>query len=174
MNYATPVIKLIQDNICLDNKKCAFDATHEVITRLKFIGTVEKDEKINVKNMTIQSNTIFTSIHRMFQQESRDTTLDFLKSTFNRVFEIIKLHLCGETETDKYFASHLINDLQSSINGLKNLQHTYSSDRLFKSYIDMLIQTITCNLLEIKAKKPSLFENNPIVTNPQTNTDFEL
>ena len=37
MNYATPVLKMLHENICLNSNKGPLESTHEVITRLKFI-----------------------------------------------------------------------------------------------------------------------------------------
>ena len=38
----------------------------ETISRLKFISRISFEEKINVKNMTVQPNTYFTALSRMF------------------------------------------------------------------------------------------------------------
>jgi hypothetical protein len=50
LKYAGPMFKMLHENICLDSKKGPLESTHEVITRLKFISMVKRDEKINVKN----------------------------------------------------------------------------------------------------------------------------
>ena len=166
MKYTTPVLKMIHDNICLDSKKGPMESTHEVITRLKFISMVKRDEKINVKNMYIQPKNMFTSISRLFNQESRDTTLNFLTMTFNRVFEIITDYTFTQKSVDKMLIMSIINDLSLSINGLKNLQYTYSDDRLFVCHIETLIEMINSKIREIKDYKPEWFIDTSSIHNP--------
>ena len=165
MNYATPVLKMLHENICLNSNKGPLESTHEIITRLKFISMVKRDEKINVKSMYIQPKNMFTSISRLFNQESRDTTLNFLTMTFNRVFEIITHYTYTQKPIDKISIMSIINDLMLSINGLTNLQHTYSDDRLFVCHIQTLIEMINSKIREVKEYKPELFRDEQILRN---------
>ena len=165
MNYATPVLKMLHENICLISNKGPLESTHEIITRLKFISMVKRDEKINVKSMYIQPKNMFTSISRLFNQESRDTTLNFLTMTFNRVFEIITHYTYTQKPIDKISIMSIINDLMLSINGLTNLQHTYSDDRLFVCHIQTLIEMINSKIREVKEYKPDLFSDEQILRN---------
>ena len=165
MNYATPVLKMLRENICLNSNKGPLESTHEIITRLKFISMVKRDEKINVKSMYIQPKNMFTSISRLFNQESRDTTLNFLTMTFNRVFEIITHYTYTQKPIDKISIMSIINDLMLSINGLTNLQHTYSDDRLFVCHIQTLIEMINSKIREVKEYKPDLFSDEQILRN---------
>lgn len=165
INLASPVLKMLHENICLDSKKGPLESTHEVITRLKFISMVKQDEKINVKNMFIQPKNMFTSFSRLFNQESRETTLNFLTMTFNRVFEIITYYTYTQKPIDKILIISILNDLNLSINGLNNLQHTYNEDRLFVCHIQTLIEMINSKIREVKQHKPEWFVNNEIQTN---------
>ena len=160
IKYAAPMLKMLHENICLDSKKGPLESTHEVITRLKFISMVKRDEKINVKNMYIQPKNMFTSISRLFNQESRETTLNFLTMTFNRVFEIITYYTYTQKTVDKILIISIINDLKLSINGLQNLQYTYSDDRLFVCHIETLIEMINSKIREIKEFKPEWFSDD--------------
>ena len=58
IKYAGPMLKMLHENICLDSKKGPLESTHEIITRLKFISMVKRDEKINVKLIIKQDNNI--------------------------------------------------------------------------------------------------------------------
>ena len=169
MNYATPLLKMLHENICLDSKRGPLESTHEVITRLKFISMVKRDEKINVKSMYIQPKNMFTSISRLFNQESRDTTLNFLTMTFNRVFEIITHYTYTQKSIDRISIISIINDLSLSINGLTNLQHTYSDDRLFVCHIQTLIEMIHSKIREVKEYKPELFQQQDEYINNNIN-----
>ena len=169
INLASPVLKMLHENICLDSKKGPLESTHEVITRLKFISMVKQDEKINVKNMFIQPKNMFTSISRLFNQESRETTLNFLTMTFNRVFEIITYYTYTQKTIDKILIISILNDLNLSINGLNNLQHTYNEDRLFVCHIQTLIEMISSKIREVKQHKPEWFVNHEIQVNNHEN-----
>jgi hypothetical protein len=52
-----------------------------------------------------------------------------------------------------------------SINGLTNLQHTYSDDRLFVCHIQTLIEMINSKIREVKEYKPDLFNDEQILRN---------
>ena len=43
----------------------------ELIARIKFIGKIQIGDKVNVKNMTIQSDGYVTQISRSILQENR-------------------------------------------------------------------------------------------------------
>ena len=158
MDKVIPITKMIHDSICLDSKKGPLESTHEVITRLKFISMVKRDEKINVKTMYIQPKNLFTSFSRLLNQETRDTTLNFLTSTFNRVFEILSFYIYTQKPIDKIFVVNLLKDLILSINGLQNLQNTYAEDRLFVCHIQTLIEMIYSKIREVKEYKPEFFD----------------
>jgi hypothetical protein len=152
-----PIIKFLYSNLYSDSKKGNMETIHEVITRLKFISLIKKGEKICVKSLSVQQTSIMTSFLRMFHKESRETTLDFLTSTINRVFEIIQLCLSSNKISDKTLCKNLVNDLINSSVGLENLQTTYSDDRLFWCHINTLIQAIECKLNDLKESHSDLF-----------------
>ena len=154
---AFPVIRFLCSNIYSESKKGMMETTHEVITRLKFIGLVQKGEKINVKNLSVKQTNLLTSLWRMMYQESRETTLDFLTSTVNRAFEIIQICSCSQKQVDRTLCINLIEDLIKSSTGLYNIQCTYSDDRLFWCHIQTLIQAIDVKLNDLRENHPDLF-----------------
>jgi hypothetical protein len=85
--------------------------------------------------------------------------------TFNRVFEIITHYTYTQKPIDKISIMSIINDLMLSINGLTNLQHTYSDDRLFVCHIQTLIEMINSKIREVKEYKPELFSDEQILRN---------
>ena len=148
-----------------NNNTYKMDNIQDIITKIKFIGCIKKDEKINVKTMNISSNSLFTSLYRIFQQENRNHTLNFLSSTINRAFEIINSHIHSSSSSDILVCKNLFLDLQQSINGLKNLQYTYISDRMFYCYISTLIENINNKLLELKLNNSSFFDQEQPINN---------
>lgn len=133
------------------------ETTHEVITRLKFIGLIQKGEKINVKTLSVKQTSVLTGLWRMFQQESRETTLDFLTSTVNRAFEIIQLCSTSQKQVDKTVCVNVIEDLIKCSCGLLNIQSTYNDDRLFWCHVQTLIQAIDVKLNDLRENHPELF-----------------
>lgn len=152
-----PIIKFLYSNLYGDSKKGTMETHHEVITRLKFIGLIKKGEKVSVKSLSVQQMSMVTSFMRMFHQESRETTLDFLTSTINRAFEIIQLGLSNGKPSDKTLCRNLIEDLIKSSTGLLNLQNTYSDDRLFWCHMQTLIQAIEVKLNDLRESHSDLF-----------------
>ena len=155
-----PIIKFLYSNIYQDSKKSNMETSYEVITRLKYIGMIKKGEKINTKTLDIQPDTLYTSVLRMFNQESRSTTLDFLTSVINRSFELIQLYTTGNNLSDLCLCKNLIRDIVCSTKGLLNIQETYKHDRLFYCHLDTLIQSIDVKLKHLKEKRSDLFDLN--------------
>lgn len=155
-------MKTILENIQYDSKRGSMENSREVISRLKFISMIKRDEKIDVGTMYVQPKNMLTSIKRLLQQQSRDSTKNFLNTTYNRIFEILTMYSFSDNkEADSTVILNLVNDLQLSITGLENLQYTYSDDRMFVSEINTLIEDIHRNIRTIRRKKPQYFvENN--------------
>lgn len=130
------------------------ESDKEVISRLKFIGKIQKGEKINVKYMFVQPEGIVTRISRtLINQDNRQNTLNFVRSTITRVFEIITSYSSSNKESEKHICIHLIQDLKHAMNGLTNLKDTYLSDIKFCCDIDTMTQEINAKLIEIDPKK---------------------
>lgn len=125
----------------------------ELISKLKFIGKIRKGEKINVKHMYIQPVGIMTSIHRtIIDQDNRDNTLKFLQDTIFKSFELFVKYENSENESENLMCYNISQDLETSINGLKNLRETYISDVKFLCDVDTLLQVIKSKLESIVPK----------------------
>jgi hypothetical protein len=126
------------------------ESDKEVISRLKFIGKVQKGEKINVKYMFVQPEGIVTTISRtLINQDNRYNTLNFIRGTINRTFEIISTYTTSTKESHRHIRLNVINDLKQSKNGLSNLKDTYLDDIKFTCDIDTLLQEIDAKISEI-------------------------
>jgi hypothetical protein len=138
------------------NKLQQTEKNHQTITHLKFISTFEPGDKINISTLQIEKNTLLNSIKRYWYGESRNTTLNFITSTIEQSFQIVLTLLNSDNISDKMLCSSITIDLKKCINGLKNLQQTYSDDKLFFCTIDTIIDNIDAKISEIKFKKPEL------------------
>ena len=135
----------------------AMENNEEVIARLKFIGHIEKDEKINVRHVNKQPNTFFTKISRsIIYPDNRANSLKFVRDIIIRSFDIIERLLHNE---DILVCKSLINDLSKSKQGLLNLKYTYNEDTKFCCDIDVLIEQISSKITNLKEKFPPLFDN---------------
>jgi len=134
------------------------ETTSETLTRLKFIGTLEAGEKLDVRNLKIESNTIITPFKRMFFGESREATYSFIITTIERSFAILYSMAATEKVSDTMLCSNILLDMNKAMNGLVNLQTTYRDDKMFVCNIEMLIQTIQAKMVEVQHKYPEIWK----------------
>jgi hypothetical protein len=134
------------------------DTQRQALTRLKFIGTLTPNEKIDSRTLQIESNSYWTSFKRTFLTgDSRKSTLLFFSSTIDRSFEIIAAHLHSKDVSDQIFCANILQDLILSINGLEAAKKTYSEDKLFVCELKVLIENITAKLFQYQKSHPQLF-----------------
>jgi hypothetical protein len=129
------------------------ETNEDVISRLKFIGKIQKGEKINVRNMSVQPDSIITRIYRSFiNLDSRINTLNFVTHIVKKSFELINMHLVTKRPFDKIWCVNIINDINNSRVGLLNLKDTYAVDIMFCCKIDTLIQEMDARIQDVYAK----------------------
>lgn len=129
----------------------------EILTRLKFIGTVGPGEKIDVRGMKVESNSLFTPLKRLLNGESRDTTHGFISATIERSFEILSVYVHSDKKSDSCTAANIVKDLLAAVSGLKNIQRTYKDDKLFVCNLETIIEGINSRLTELKDTHGKLF-----------------
>jgi len=159
---AFPMIKFLYSNLMGASKKGTMETTHEVITRLKFIGLIKSGEKIDTRTLTACQSTKMNSIWRWWTTEARSDALDFFTSTVNRSFEIIQLSLYSEKSSDKKLCKIIVEDLIKCPIGMINIQETYMklyNDRIFWCDVQTLIQCVELKLKELRDTHPDLFPN---------------
>ena len=70
------------------------DNQQETIAKLKFLGRVNKGEKINVKEMTLQTESYITSMSRsVWFVDNRNNTLSFINTSFFKYIFIFTLYI---------------------------------------------------------------------------------
>ena len=121
----------------------------ETISRLKFIGKIEINDKIDLKNMSIMHDGILTQLSRTVYQDNRNKSLVFIQDTISKAFEILKCYENSKKNHEKLMCLNVINDLKISRSGLKNLKETYILDIKFSCDIDVLLEMIDAKLSEI-------------------------
>jgi hypothetical protein len=135
--------------ICMENHE-------EVISRLKFVGHIQKDEKINVRHVNRQPNTIYTKLSRsLFYPDNRSNALKFVKDVISRSFEIIEHY---NHQGNSLVSKGIVADLLKARQGILNLKYTYSDDTKFCCDMDVVIESIASKITELQASHPDLFE----------------
>ena len=148
-------------SITTANDTTKMDRQREIITKLKFIGTFQPGEKIDVNNLRIEDKTLLTPLKRLFYGEGRDKTFTFLSLTIERSIEIIQNYVLSDRISERIYCSNLINDLVKAVLGLKNIQETYREDKMFVCNVDILIENVDAKLTEIKEKYPDIMTIKP-------------
>ena len=129
----------------------------DTITNLKFISTLKSGDKINTSLLYVESNSIFTPLYRLFRQESRNETIKFITVTIDNSFDIINNITNINNISDQILFINIITDIVKAIYGLKNIQDTYISDKLFICKIDTFIDTIYSKCITYKNKYHDIF-----------------
>jgi len=120
----------------------------EIISKLKFIGKIQKGEKIHTKHMYVQPDSLTTSLSRTFlYPDKRTNTLEFIKETITRAFELLITYERSDKAAEKMQFNLLVGDLRSAALGLKNLKVTYVDDTKFCCDIDTILEFIDTNLI---------------------------
>jgi len=157
MNIHNTMINTLKFIFSSERSNFLIEQNRDVIIRLKFIGTFQPNEKVDVRNLRIENNTMITPIKRMLFGESRDTTYSFLNSTIERSFEIINAYIRSDKISEKIYCKNILSDMIKAIQGLKNIQKTYRDDKLFYCNIETVIENIESKLSEIREKYPEIF-----------------
>ena len=137
------------------------ESVQDIMTKVKFIASVRRNEKINVKQMTVQMNSMWTIITRLWHQENRAHTLAFLVNTIQRAFEVMQNHIESKKHSEMLFCQHLAADLQACIPALQNLRYTYSHDRIFACSLHTLQEMMVARMGELSKHPSGHFQHLP-------------
>lgn len=154
-SLATFGIKQLKSTFIPPIKEINMESQEEIISKLKFIGFIQEDEKIDVRNMNLQPNNIVTKIYRTFiYPNDREGTYDFIKRTIERAIEIIEFY----QDKDQLLCRIIINDLIKARQGISNLKYSYKEDKKFCCDLDVRIERINSKIIYWQSLYPVLFE----------------
>jgi hypothetical protein len=140
----------------------------ETMSRLKFIGKIKAGEKLNLKNMALQTNSFVTQFLRtIFQDDNRNKTLLFLQDTIIKTFDLIKFYEETRNISEEFLFHNIIIDLVNAKKGLENLKKTYINDIKFICDLDVIIQMIDLKLCYHK-KDEGHFDGTAPISNNET------
>ena len=139
------------------------DNNPEVIARIKFIGRLQKGEKINTRRYVVQSDGLITNFIRTFwEQDNRSNTLSFLQETIRSAFRLLEQFDKANTKESLALKNLLSQDLKSVITGLANLKFTYVKDIKFCCDVDTLLELVVTKLGDNYVDSDYNFESNEI------------
>lgn len=164
---ATMGIKHLKD-IVINNQlsSICMESHEEVIARLKFIGHIQKDEKINVRQVNRQPNTLMTKISRsVIYPDNRGNALKFIKDVISRSFEIIEHY---NNNKNILVSKGIISDLVKARQGILNLKYTYNDDTKFCCDMDVIVENIASKITSLKLTCPDLFLTESVAEENQT------
>lgn len=154
-------VKHIKDMI-INNRieSMCMESHEEIISRLKFLGHIQKDEKIDVRHVNRQQNNFVTKITRsIIYPDNRANSLKFIKDIVTRSFEIIDYY---NNQNNSIVSKAIVSDLVKARQGILNLKYTYNDDTKFCCDMDVLIQTIGTHITKLQEKNPELFEEQQL------------
>jgi hypothetical protein len=148
-------------NLCENKKKVNLDS---LVLNLKIISKIKPGYKISLKenNTTINDiyidNSYFQNLYRIFSDNSRENTINFLdildKEINTKIEELVKDDNFNHTNmflnSKENILLNLSHNLNLSLVGLNNLINTYDGDEYTISKIEMII-----NNFELKIRKIS-------------------
>jgi hypothetical protein len=131
------------------------ETNEETLARLKFISFIQKDEKINVRQVGRQPNTLLTKISRtILYPDNRYNGLKFIRDVMNRSFEILENYILRKQWLS---ARAVVTDMLRAKQGIINLRYTYGDDTKYCCDLDVLLNNLSDRLIQIKDKEPALF-----------------
>ena len=135
------------------------DNQRETISKLKFLGKIKKGEKINVKEMTLQTESYLTAASRtIWFVDNRNNTMSFIQTTIQAGFDLLNLlNKSTGNVSDDELSKTIVKDITNAKIGINNLKTTYSDDTYFCCSVDTFVETITAKLLDLKDKRPEIF-----------------
>ena len=122
-----------------ENKLTADD----VFVNLRLISKIEVGYKlVQSYNHVNIYNSYFQSITIWYKGANRNDTIKFMSLVLTKAFELNDKLLEDKSEDSIQTLLRLNSDLKNSLTGLVNLKHTYSSDKLIQSEIDVMMDNI--------------------------------
>jgi len=142
------------------------DANQEIISKLKFLGKIQKEEKINVRYVFMQPNDLATKLSRTFyNKDNRNNTLSFVKEVIESSFDIIKQYMNSEKKFEKTICQNIVKDLELAKIGIANLKDTYISDIKFNCDIETIIENIDVKITELYESDITVLNMSPVLEN---------
>jgi len=108
------------------------DAICDIISKLKFLSFVQKNQKINTRKVEIYNNNWYDVVYRtIIHPENRSDTVHFVNN-------IIESGISLYERSSEPTRAVLLDCIQSTKAGLDNLNYTYRTDPYMKARLEAI------------------------------------
>jgi hypothetical protein len=146
----------------------------DLISKLKFVGRIKQNEKVNTKYLYTQNNNYATSITRsLIYQDSRENLVTFLNDVMVKAVKLISEYSESHELSKKKLCANVFEDFVNSKEGLKNLIVTYKHDTMFGCRLDTIIQHIESKEFEFNKKIQKIVQENVYIKDIKSDSDTE-
>jgi hypothetical protein len=132
------------------------EQVNSILSKLKFLSKIKVGEKINSKYYFVRDNNsivqrFIRSMRNLTAEngENKNSTLEFINETVNRTIHLICIYKKSNNIYSKQISDLLIENLNDTKNGIKNLTKTYEEDRIFVSKLESFIESFELKLKNI-------------------------
>lgn len=117
----------------------------EIFINLSVLAKIEPGDKLLLENEKLLNidTSLFPSLMRWLKGSNRMSILVFINTILENSFE---LHDLWIKEEQNQLIFRLTSDLKNTLIGLANLKHTYSTDKLVQSELDVMMENIRTRL----------------------------
>lgn len=170
---AQHVVTRVADVLSGSDIKRMTSSIQETLSCLKFIGKLQRGDRIDTRSVSVQPDGIWTMFQRTFlRKDSRGNALAFIYETISRALEIFVMYERSDVPSEKALCPHIVRDMQRAKQGLKNFQQTYSADQKFSCDIETMLQIIDTRLTDILTRFPDCVEHQSPPPSPRIVPEF--
>lgn len=120
------------------------DIVDHLLTSLKVVSMIKEGQKVCVRNghlsLETQSTGVATSVKRWIHGDSRQTTLNYIKSVIHNSITVSRTYR-NQTSVGK-----IVFGLQEALKGIQSLSVTYAEDATVSATLQVLYDRITTEL----------------------------
>jgi hypothetical protein len=119
----------------------------DIFVNLRLISKIDVGNKLIQTDKHVNIDTsYFQPITRWCKGANRNDTIKFMNLVFTKAYKLNDKLLEDKSEDSIQTLLRLNSDLKNSLTGLINLKHTYSTDKLIQSEIDVMMDDIQSRL----------------------------
>ncbi len=129
-------------------------SVHGILSTLYLISKIKEGDKINTASLELQENSWWTTFKRTFTfgEQSRKNTLIFIKKSCDDAIVIADKCLNSNKSVERELGYAILDSLDKSKTGIKEIQKTYPNDEYFISQLDSQLIILEARLKDIKNK----------------------
>ncbi len=126
------------------------------LSKLQFLSKLKPDEYINVNTLSTSQKGWFTTISRTISRsENRTITYEFIRNLLNESFQLCNDFIKNNEQFYQDLAHKLLDALEESKGGIRNLCQTYITDTIYCAKLDALINTLDLKIQNLKTQLQS-------------------